>query len=216
MSLANITDITIGTLRDALVESFGPLLAKAGITADETIIMIMLIALAVLGMLHCLVGYRLVRIWVGLFGFWIGFHFIWRFLGRMSINPTTALIISLIAGLALSLVVALVLKVGIFLFTAFIGYGIMDSVLAQYVRYFDDKDTVRIIIAIALGLAVAGLAIYLMRPVLIIVTSLGGGLLLAGSLAVIFNMTAKVDLFYLIGIIVAILGMIFQFSTSTD
>ena len=54
-----------------------------------------------------------------------------------------------------------------------------------------------------------------MRPVLIVLTALAGGALFAAAIAVLLNLSQHIELFFVGGLIIAILGMMFQFS-STD
>jgi hypothetical protein len=55
-----------------------------------------------------------------------------------------------------------------------------------------------------------------MRPVLIVLTALAGGALFAAAIAVLLNLSQHIELFFIGGVIIAILGMLFQFSATDD
>ena len=190
MLLEYLQGINVDSLKALFFGAFEPILEKLGMQADDKIIMVMLVASGIIGVLHCLFGYKLLRI-------------------------LTSLIVAVITGLALGVVITLILKLGIFLFSAVIGGFAAMYVLSTIINVFQDEKTVMAIIVLAAALAVGGIAVHFMRPVLIVLTALAGGALFAAAIAVLLNLSQHIELFFVGGLIIAILGMMFQFS-STD
>lgn len=215
MLLEYLQGINVDSLKALFFGAFEPILEKLGMQADDKIIMVMLVASGIIGVLHCLFGYKLLRLWIWLFGFVCGFRLGWWFAGKLSVNPLTSLIVAVITGLALGVVITLILKLGIFLFSAVIGGFAAMYVLSTIINVFQDEKTVMAIIVLAAALAVGGIAVHFMRPVLIVLTALAGGALFAAAIAVLLNLSQHIELFFVGGLIIAILGMMFQFS-STD
>ncbi|MBP5292348.1 MAG: DUF4203 domain-containing protein [Lachnospiraceae bacterium] len=216
MLLEYLQGITVDSLKAMFFSAFEPILEKLGMQADDKVIMIMLVVSGIIGVLHCLFGYKLLRLWIWLFGFICGFRFGWWFAGRLSVNPSTSLIVAAITGIAFSLVVTLVLKLGIFLFSTVIGGFAAVYILTTFIRAFEGEKTVLAIIVLASALAIGGIAVHFMRPVLIVLTALVGGIVFAAAIAVLLNLSQHIELFFAGGVIVAILGMMFQFSASED
>jgi hypothetical protein len=216
MLLEYLQNITVDSLKAMFFGAFAPILEKLGMQADDKVIMAMLVISGTIGVLHCLFGYKLLRLWIWLFGFICGFRFGWWFAGKLSVNPSTSLIVAAITGVALALVITLVLKLGIFCFSTVIGgFGAM-YVLTTFFRTLEDEKTVMAIIVLAAALAIGGIAVHFMRPVLIVLTALAGGALFAAAIAVLLNLSQHIELFFIGGVIIAILGMLFQFSATDD
>ena len=202
MLLEYLQGINVDSLKALFFGAFEPILEKMGMQADDKIIMVMLVASGIIGVLHCLFGYKLLRLWICLFGFVCGFRLGWWFAGKLSVNPLTSLIVAVITGLALGVVITLILR--------FSPLARRSSAFP-----FQDEKTVMAIIVLAAALAVGGIAVHFMRPVLIVLTALAGGALFAAAIAVLLNLSQHIELFFVGGLIIAILGMMFQFS-STD
>lgn len=211
-----IQQISVEGLQTAFINAAQPFFDRFGISLADNMSLIMLIFAAVLGILHCLLGYKLLRLWIALFGFFVGFRFTWLGLERLRVNPSTGLVIALIAGVAMCLAAALAFKIGIFLFSATVGGFVALYIMTEFVRYFDDQRTVMYIFVIAIGLAVGGIAVHFMRPILIVVTAIAGGIVAGTSLAVIVKMTEHINLFMAGGLLIALLGILFQFATTKD
>lgn len=164
--------------------------------------------LLVFGIMNCVLGYRLLRFWVMLFGFGVGavggalcMYYVdvqdkMYYLGAM-----------VLGGLVLGIIAFLSYRLGIFLLGA--GTGMILSI---YLLHPTTSFVFFVCILIGIGLGILGLKFC--REVLIVVTSLAGGVLTGVSGAKIFGL-AEMPYGLLISAGAAFLGLIIQFMMNT-
>lgn len=173
----------------------------------DSVSMIGFAALLVLGAINCILGYRLLRFWMMLFGFLIGGGLGLGAAYTMGIQQKYMYAVSMIGvGILLAVIAFLSYKVGIFIIGAGIGLG-----LGIYV--FHPTTSLMFFFCILLGVGLGTLAMKWAREVLIVGTSLLGGVMAGFSLAKLGGLE---DIPYGVGLSVgcALLGMLIQFATN--
>lgn len=161
----------------------------------------------VFGLLNCILGYRVLRFWMMLFGFVLGAG-----LGAAAVYMTGMgmedkkmyLVAMGITGIVLAVISFLIYRAGIFVIGAGIGL-----VLSIYLIHPTSSATFFLCILIGVGLGI--LALRYAREVIIVGTSLLGGVLAGISLA---KISALQEIPYGVGMSIgfALLGMLIQFA----
>ncbi|NNU77385.1 DUF4203 domain-containing protein [Clostridium estertheticum] len=164
-------------------------------------IRIIAIATFLLTFLQCFLGYKLFKFWVTVCGF-----FTFGIMGGVVSNTSSdnagmAMFIVLLSALIGAFITFKLYKVGIFILCGFMGF-LLGYVLTQAV-------TLGIIMALVLGV----LSIFFVRPVIIVSTSLSGGLIAGISLAKVLDISSFATSI-IIGVLFAIFGMVVQFATN--
>jgi hypothetical protein len=138
------------------------------------------VLLLVLGLANCFLGYRLFRLWLGVWGFVVGALFALNLVRGMGLSPALQAVSALGGGIVGALLMSLLYTVGVFLFGAGCGL-LLASVIGQYVKGIPDVP-----LAIALS-AVGGVAaLVLQKPIIMALTALGGaGIALAAAGALV-------------------------------
>lgn len=164
-------------------------------------------ALFVLGVINCVLGYRLLRFWMMLFGFLIGGGIGLGVAYTMGIQEKYMYAVIMIGvGILLAVLAFLSYKVGIFIIGAGIGLG-----LGIYV--FHPTTSLVFFFCLLLGVGLGVLAMKWARVVLIVGTSLLGGTMAGFSLAK-FGGLADIPYGLSLSVGCALLGMLIQFATN--
>lgn len=161
--------------------------------------------LLVFGIVNCILGYRLLRFWMMLFGFGIGAGLgLFGVYRSGSTDKTIYLAAMVAAGVVLAIVAFLIFKAGIFILGA--GLGLT---LSTYIIHPTTSFTFFVCLLVGVGLGVV--AMRYEREVIIVGTSLLGGVLTGLSLAKLGGMA---EIPYGLGMSAgaAILGMLIQFA----
>ncbi|MDC7290819.1 TMEM198/TM7SF3 family protein [Blautia schinkii] len=163
--------------------------------------------LLIFGIMNCLLGFRLLRFWMMLFGFLLGagagFALVYS-------SGTSEKYIYLAAMAALGIILAvtafMIYKAGIFILGAGIGLALSIYLLHPTTSFI-------FFVCILVGVGIGTLAMRYAREVIIVGTSLLGGVLAGYSLARLGNME---EIPYGVGFSIgfAILGMLIQFATN--
>lgn len=159
----------------------------------------------VFGILNCILGYRLLRFWMLLFGFGIGVTAGFAVVYTSGISDRTIYMIAMVAmGVVLAIIAFLIYRVGIFVLGAGIGLA-----LSIYILHPTTSAVFFLCILIGVGLGL--LAMRYAREVIIVGTSILGGVMGGLSLAKLGGMA---EIPYGIGMSAgfAILGMLLQFA----
>ena len=163
--------------------------------------------LFVLGVVNCILGYRLLRFWMMLFGFLIGAGLGFGVAYSTGVQEKYMYaVFAVVAGVVLAAIAFVSYKVGIFILGMGIGLG-----LGTYVIHPTTSLTFFFCLMLGVGLGV--MAMKQARVILIVGTSLLGGAMAGFSLARLGNMA---DIPYGVGLSVgfALLGMLIQFATN--
>lgn len=165
------------------------------------------VILFVLGVVNCILGYRLLRFWMMLVGFLIGAGAGIGMAYSSGVQEKYMYVVfAVIAGIILAVIAFISYKVGIFILGMGIGLG-----LGIYVIHPTTSLTFFFCLMLGVGLGV--MAMKQARVILIVGTSLLGGAMAGFSLAKIGNMA---DIPYGAGLSIgfALLGMLIQFATN--
>ncbi|WP_298842961.1 hypothetical protein [Clostridium sp.] len=185
----------LGTLNSMLVDPTG--MSGFAIECMKVVAIVTLLFTS----LQCFLGYRLFKVWVAVCGF-----FIFGIMGgvvsnAISDNVGMTMIIGILSALLGAFIAFKLYKVGIFIVCGFMGF------LIGYI--FTRTITVGIIMALVLGV----LNVFFVKTIIIISTSISGGLIAGISLARVLGINSFA-ISISIGILFAIFGMLVQFTTN--
>ena len=175
-----------------------------------------IIGAAVLGLVYCFFGYRSIRLITAIVGFMIGLVAGIIVAVNLELTQPLDIVVPLAIGVVLALLNFFLYKLGMFVAVFFVTMSVTTSLLLAYVSL---EENVSLIIGLAAGLVFAILAVIFVKPVVIIMTALMGGLLFADQ---IFEYLVQVrwdpQLETLIrlgtGAGLGLIGIIFQFVTT--
>ena len=161
--------------------------------------------LLIFGVINCILGYRLLRFWMMLGGFLVGGGLALVVVHTMGIQEkSTMLIAALATGVVFAVIAFLIYKAGVFILAAGIGW-------AASIYFLHPTSSAVFFACILIGVALGSMAVKYCREVLIVATSLIGGIMAGVSLAQLGNLA---DIPYGLGMSVgfAVLGMLIQFA----
>lgn len=163
--------------------------------------------LLVFGFINCILGYRLLRFWMMIFGFVIGAGLGLGAAFTMGGGDRFTLTAAAVGvGVVLAVIAFLSYKVGIFVLGAGLGLGVGVYVLHP-------TTSLMFFLCILLGVLLGSLAMKWAREVIIVGTSILGGAMAGVSLAKLGGLP---DIPYgiVLSIAFALLGMLIQFATN--
>ena len=132
--------------------------------------------LLVLGILNCVFGYRLIRFWMMVGGFFVGAVLAFICVRSMDIQDKTVWGAAVIVtGIIFAVIAFLIYKAGVFLLAAGIGWALS-------IYFIHPTSSAAFFACILIGIALGTLAVKYCREVLIVATSLIGGLIAGVSL----------------------------------
>lgn len=178
-------------------------------TSEEipTVVMGIFGIVMVFGILNCVLGYRLLRFWVMLFGFASGAVSGLFLVKSMGVEDKTVYLGAMVGiGVALGIIAFLVYKVGIFL----MGAGIAWS-LSIYIVH--PTTSFSFFVCILIGVVVGTLGVRFAREVIIVGTSIFGGVLAGYSLSRLGGLS-EIPYGIAMSIGFALLGLLIQFTTN--
>lgn len=159
----------------------------------------------VFGILNCILGYRLLRFWMMVGGFLVGGGLALIVVHTMGIpEKATMMIAGLATGVVFAVIAFLVYKAGVFILAAGIGWALS-------IYFLHPTSSASFFACILIGVALGSMAVKYCREVLIVSTSLIGGVMAGVSLAKLGDLA---DFPYGLGMSVgfAIIGMLIQFA----
>lgn len=158
-----------------------------------------------IGLAICLYGFKLKKVAVALIWFAFGYYIANYIIGTFGIVLTEeyAFAVPIIAGCILGLIGLTLVKVGIYLAAGLISYMFITNL-----GMFDQ--TICIILGIVVGAIIVFLASKFLKPVIIICTSIGGASLVTKA-AKVLVLGLNANIFTIVFIILAIIGIATQF-----
>ena len=182
--------------------------------------LIVIITALVIALLYVFFGYKLLRVYISLLGFLIGFALGIVICAVFDLSNSTAVIVIIcVCAVALAALGFWLYKAGLFVMILLSLFPIILSIVSEFTTV---EPVFMWIGSILFALVLAILAMFFVRPVVIIVTAFSGGLSIA-SLVVNnllpeiaqVNTTDGARIFMLIiGAVIAVLGIYFQFVTT--
>ena len=201
-------------------------LEDANAFLDHYSIGILLIT-ALIALLMAFWGYRFLYLAVQLGGFFAGWavgtalyawiHGAGLLAGLEPIPPFVPYLLFAILGVLAAWLAMRMIRAGIFLTATAAAYLFLNSFpsLNQTIDQLitEDMDAKYMIARLVIALLVGVLALLFTRPVLIVATGAAGGMIAAIAMMVAIEQTANVNLELVLGLILAVIGMIVQFTT---
>ena len=182
--------------------------------------LIVIITALVIALLYVFFGYKLLRVYISLLGFLIGFALGIVICAVFDLSNTTAVIVIIcLCAVALAALGFWLYKAGLFVMILLSLCPIILSVGSEFTTV---EPVFMWIGSILFALVLAILAMFFVRPVVIIVTAFSGGLsianLIINSLLPEIAQVNTVDgariFMLIIGAVIAVLGIYFQFVTT--
>ena len=182
--------------------------------------LIVIITALVIALLYVFFGYKLLRVYISLLGFLIGFALGIVICAVFDLSNTTAVIVIIcVCAVALAALGFWLYKAGLFVMILLSLFPIILSVVSEFTTV---EPVFMWIGSILFALVLAILAMFFVRPVVIIVTAFSGGLSIANLVVnnllpeiAQVNTTNGARIFMLIiGGVIAVLGIYFQFMTT--
>ena len=188
--LGSMTDIAAGVINSDIVSQFMNVIFGV---------------ILIFGILNCILGYRLLRFWMMLGGFFVGASLAFISAHSMGIEEKSIYLIAVfVTGIIFAVIAFLVYKAGVFILAAGIGWTLS-------IYFIHPTSSAVFFACILIGIALGSLAVKYCREVLIVATSLCGGIMAGISLANIGNLA---DIPYGFGLSAgfALRGMLIQFA----
>ena len=182
--------------------------------------LIVIITALVIALLYVFFGYKLLRVYISLLGFLIGFVLGIVICAVFDLSNTTAVIVIIcVCAVALAALGFWLYKAGLFVMILLSLFPIILSVVSEFTTV---EPVFMWIGSILFALVLAILAMFFVRPVVIIVTAFSGGLSIASlvvnnllpEIAQVNTMDGARIFMLIIGAVIAVLGIYFQFVTT--
>lgn len=182
--------------------------------------LIVIITALVIALLYVFFGYKLLRVYISLLGFLIGVALGIVICAVFDLSNTTAVIVIIcVCAVALAALGFWLYKAGLFVMILLSLFPIILSIVSEFTTI---QPVFMWIGSILFALVLAILAMFFVRPVVIIVTAVSGGLsianLIINSLLPEIAQVNTVDgariFMLIIGAVIAVLGIYFQFVTT--
>ena len=159
----------------------------------------------VFGLVNCILGYRLLRVWMMIFGFLMGagagFFGVYE---AGASDKTIYVVVMLIAGVVLAVISFAIFKAGIFIIGAGIG-------LTVTIYLIHPTTSFTFFLCLLTGVGLGFLALRYEREVIIVGTSILGGILSGFATAKLTNME-EIPFGIIFSIGFALVGMLIQFA----
>ena len=184
------------------------------------LVIIVIITALVIALLYVFFGYKLLRVYISLLGFLIGVALGIVICAVFDLSNTTAVIVIIcVCAVALAALGFWLYKAGLFVMILLSLFPIILSIVSEFTTI---QPVFMWIGSILFALVLAILAMFFVRPVVIIVTAVSGGLsianLIINSLLPEIAQVNTVDgariFMLIIGAVIAVLGIYFQFVTT--
>lgn len=167
--------------------------------------------------LNIFLGYKLKRVWSTLMGAGIGFTTGFTLGGQIWQNSGAAFIAGIVLAVILGALAFFIYKAGIFLLCGALAFLLAYPILTPL---FTDN-TLALILSIAVGLIFGVIAIFLLRPFIIVTTAVGGSFSFSQSLFALFPAATQTTKLFglswpilLVGAVLSAIGIVVQFVTT--
>ena len=162
--------MNISTIADQIYQFFKNVNADTVNQVLSENMMIALIVTTVVGILLSLFGLKLLRLWGTILGFLVGAGIGFGVSEMLGLEPMIVAGATIVVGIVLAFLAGFFYRIGVFLF------GLMAGTYIA-ILLIDPQDWIYFIICIVVGLVVALAALKFMEPIMIVVTSVIGGVI---------------------------------------
>lgn len=166
--------------------------------------MIALIVTTVIGIFLSMFGLKLIRLWSALLGLVAGAGIGFAVTELAGLEPMIVVGATIGGGIVLAFLAGFFYRFGIFLLTLLIGTYIA-------ILFVNPQDWIFLGVCLAIGIVIALLALKFVEPIMIVVTSIIGGVLAGDAIATLAELGNPIFR-YGIMVLVAIVGGIIQFT----
>ncbi|MBQ2627530.1 MAG: DUF4203 domain-containing protein [Eubacterium sp.] len=182
--------------------------------ASQIVAVAAVIAL-ILSLLQCFFGYKMLRFWVALIGFVIGFTAGSGILANIMEEPSRVLIVlvGITAGAMLGILAFKLYVVGVFIYCGLMGVAVVA--LLPF-RENDTMQTAMVVLAVIVFIAAGVLAVIFQRYVIVIVSAVAGGIHAAGALSLLVPELSSSRMTAAAAVVLMILGAAVQLLTTRD
>lgn len=167
-------------------------------------IMIALIVTTVIGIFLSMFGLKLIRLWSALLGLAVGAGIGFAVTELAGLEPMIVVGATIGGGIVLTFLAGFFYRFGIFLMALLTGTYIA-------ILFVNPQDWIFLGVCLAIGLVIALLALKFVEPIMIVVTSILGGVLAGDAIATLAELDNPIFR-YGIMVLVAIVGGIIQFT----
>ena len=196
--------MNISTIADQIYQFFKNVNADTVNQVLSENMMIALIVTTVVGILLSLFGLKLLRLWGTILGFLVGAGIGFGVSEMLGLEPMIVAGATIVVGIVLAFLAGFFYRIGVFLF------GLMAGTYIA-ILLIDPQDWIYFIICIVVGLVVALAALKFMEPLMIVVTSVIGGVIAGDAIVTLLGLNNHI-LRYGIMAVIAIVGAIVQFT----
>ena len=190
---------------DMLSRGFDILQRAGGMEQISQLMVIVYGVLCVFGLLNCILGYRILRFWMMIFGFCIGAGIGFFLVYRIGTEEKAYYMGAMLGiGVVMAVLAFMIYRAGIFILGA--GLGLFLSIYLIH-----PTSSFSFFLCILIGVGIGVLALRYDREVIIVGTSFLGGVTAGLSLAKLLAMD-QIPYGILFGAAFAILGMLIQFA----
>lgn len=165
----------------------------------------------IFALLQCFLGYRLLKVWIAVMGFAVGFV-----IGFTAVTLLTQgnVQISVIAGIVVGILLAL-LAFKLYLFGVFLLCGASAFAAVQALSFASDWEVMPVVLGVAAFVVVGILAVKLARSCIILVTAISGAVNVVHGLSTSVELLSDNELLLWAAVVVlAVLGAVVQFKTT--
>lgn len=159
---------------------------------------------AVLGLLACFFGLKLVRLLSALSGLLIGAAAGLAVSFAFGLEEPFVIAAMAAGAVIFACLGAVIRRAGGFLFMFFISAGALESLLLPESYVFH-------LICLGIGLLIAVVTAVLMDPIIIVLSAVGGGIIAGTAGVCLTGMEPNVLIIYAAGLLLAVLGLVVQF-----
>lgn len=167
---------------------------------------LLLLMEVIISFLNCFLGYRLMKFWVGLCGFLIGFMGGFLLISCVSTDRTVVFGGSMAVGLVLGVLAYVVYLVGL-LFLGWCATFAVAVVIGRGIEVGIREKLGVLAIGALLGILVGVLCVLFARPCIILLTGISGGLSLVTSAVAISGKTLPPYMTLAAGVVMAMIGV---------
>ena len=192
--ISNVNQLLEGEAGDGLR-------ALGSVTEQLTVALIISL---IIGLIVCFFGLKLLSVFVALVGFCFGGVLGGAAALQFNVGGLVLGVIMLIAGVVFALLFCKLYKVGVFLWAFFLGGGAAAVLLKPETLVF-------MIICLVIGIVFAVLSVIFVEPIVIIGTSVNGGLTAGAAIAGLLGMSQNILISLGSGALLAVLGILVQF-----
>lgn len=169
----------------------------------------------ILSLLQCFFGYKMLRVWVSLIGYLLGSAIGSGIIANIMENPSKVLIVlvGITAGAFLGILAFKLYMVGVFLYCGLMGAAIVT--LLPFDGH-ESLQTVQVVLMLVVFIAAGVLAVIFQRYVIVIISSVSGGIQAAKALSLLVPELASSQMTAAAAVVLVILGIAVQLLTTRE